>query len=118
MQTEHSGGVFALAGTAGSAGSVTDPHGYYANAVSLRRPINHATAPAFPISFDDGGTRRLVFGLLHTSATDGAAITASNLFMSFVYEAAGGVLTSTTVSGDIEFELLFAVAGDDIPLEV
>ena len=95
-----------------------DIHGYYANAVRLRRSINHATTPAFPISFDDGGTRRLVFGLLHTSATDGAAITASNLFMSFVYEAADGVLISTNISGDIEFELLFAVAGDDIPLTV
>jgi hypothetical protein len=59
---------------------------------------------------------RLVFGLLNTSAVDGAAL-ANNLFLSFVYEA-GGVLSSTTITGDIEFELLFAVAGDDIPLSV
>jgi hypothetical protein len=118
LQTEHSGGVFALTGAAGSTVSVSETHGYYANAVRLRRSINHATAPAFSLSVDDGGILRLVFGLLHTSATDGAAIAANNLFISFVYETTGGILMSTTISGDIEFELLFAVAGDDIPLPI
>ena len=118
LQTEHSGGVFALAGTAGSTVTAKDPHGYYANAVELRRLSSDLTAPGFPISFNDNGTRRLVFGLLHTSAADGATITASNLFISFVYESGAGVLTSTTITGSIEFELLFAVAGDDIPFEI
>jgi hypothetical protein len=117
LGTEHSGGIFALAGAAGSTVTTNEAHGYYANAVHLRRSNNDLTAPGFPISVVKDGINRLVFGLLHTSAVDGAAVAANNLFLSFVYEA-GGVLFSTTITGDIEFELLFAVAADDTPFAV
>jgi hypothetical protein len=118
LQTETSGGVFAIAGAAGSVATTREVHGYYANAVNIRRSINHATTPTYPLHFDDSGVRRLVFGLLHTTAADGAAIGANNLNLSFVYETTGGTLVNTTISGDIEFELIFAVAGDDIPFAV
>lgn len=115
LTTEESGGVFALKGAIGSRTATKEVHGFYSNAVHLRRPITDVTVPAHHLHVMDGGVRRLVFGLLHTSADDGDDITPSNLYINFVYETTGGVLANTTISGDIEFELLFAVSQDNIP---
>jgi hypothetical protein len=123
LDTEHSGGVFAvkLPGAVGISSTVheVDPHGIYANAVHIRRPIDGSATSGYPIAFDDGGTKRLVFGLLQCSSTttDGATINGNNLQISFVYEDSSGTLRNCPVSGNIEYQLKFAVSDRDFPLE-
>jgi hypothetical protein len=124
LNTENSGGVFAalLPGGAGTASTVvlTDPLGLYANAVHLRRPVGGSVESGLPIYFNDNGVRRLVFGLLQCAAgtSDGAAITSSNLQISFVYEDSTGALQTTPIDGTIEYQLKFAVSAQDFPLEL
>lgn len=125
LDTEHSGGVFAvkLPGSVGISSTVheLDPHGIYANAVHIRRPLDGSATSGFPIAFTDGGgVRRLVFGLLQCSSStvDGAVVNGNNLQISFVYEDGSGVLHNCPVSGDVEYQLKFAVSDRDFPLEL
>ena len=100
-----SGGVVAaaLAGTVGTAATTTisDTLGNIANIVPIRNASTHD--PILASGFE-------VFGLIQCSSTvtDGDAIAAAaseNLQISFVYIAANGTVTLTTVTATIEFAL-------------
>ena len=121
--TEESGGYFAVeAGAAGVAATATSTaiHGGYENSVFLRRPLDGTASAGMVLSVNDNGIDRIVFGLLHcpTGTADGTAIDATNYWISVVYEDATGTLINTTINGDLQFEMLRAVAGQDYPYPV
>lgn len=117
--TNLTGGIIvsggAIIGTASTAALVQG--GSYLTLVDIRESGTNNE-----ITIDDSGTRRKVWGLLQSSAADGAAITNStptpNLQMSLVFIDSVDGLTLTSISPtnfDIEFHLNVVYAVRHLP---